>query len=93
VIPPPIPSLGDAKSYGDYFDRNVDWKKVCKMANLDFEEERYFTITKLLGLSRDSVMSQAKDDKQRKTFQAAARRLSRKMPRIAEIVRGQKMPK
>jgi hypothetical protein len=60
----------------------VDWSKVSRKAGLDFEEERVLIETKVKGVSRDVLIAKQPDERSRRIVQAAARRLSRKMPQV-----------
>lgn len=67
----------------------IDWEKVAEAAGLDDEEAELLSL-RLLGVSREQAMEGAESEEERKSIQAAYRRLTRKLPEIKDLLSGKK---
>lgn len=67
--------------------RRIDWDSFRQKAALDFDEMEVLKGTKGAGVSRDALIARQPDEKKRKRFQAAARRLARKKVLIIDALR------
>lgn len=65
---------------------DVDWQAVAQAAGLD-EIETEILESRSLGISRSALLAECQTEKKRLEYQAAWRRLSRKMPSIEGVVR------
>lgn len=68
---------------------DVDWQRVAQAGGLD-EIEATVLLLRSMGVSRTDLLDSCEDAQEKLEYQAAYRRLSRKMPRIRELLGNQK---
>jgi len=68
---------------------DVDWDAVAQAAGLD-EIEAEILVSRSVGISRTALMAECRTETEHLEYQAAWRRLSRKMPRVRAVLRTKK---
>jgi hypothetical protein len=68
---------------------DVDWGAAAQAAGLD-EIEQEILESRSLGLSRSALLEECQTERERLEYQAAWKRLSRKMGRVREVLRNER---